>query len=144
MKTICFIFITLINFVFIKLEKLTPLSVCTKGRISSYSEWEDGGSCGFNSHTNAIGISYLYPLAPNEDLFNNSAQCGVCYEMVGPYGALKVRIEDSCNKDDDSGLCSGDMFHFKVADNGTSYLMGNNDLSNVTFRTISCNYTENI
>ena len=144
MKIISFIIITLTKLFLIKLEKLTPLSVCTKGRITSYSEWENGGSCGFNSHTNAIGSSYLYPIAPNEDLFNNSAQCGVCYEMVGPYGALKVRVEDSCKKDDESGLCSGNMFHFNVADNGTSFLMGSSYLSNITFRMVSCNYTENI
>jgi len=144
MKIIYVIFIALTKFLLIKLEKLTPLSVCTKGRISNYSEWESGGSCGFNSHTNAVGLSYLYPIAPNEDLFNNSVQCGVCYEMVGPYGALRVRVEDSCKKDDKSGLCSGDMYHFNVADNGTSYLMGSGNLSNITFRMVSCNYTENI
>ena len=144
MKIIYIIFITLTKFLLIKLEKLTPLSVCTKGRITSYSEWENGGSCGFNSHTNAVGALYLYPIAPNEDLFNNSAQCGVCYEMVGPYGALRVRVEDSCKKDDESGLCSGNMYHFNVADNATSYLMGSSYLSNVTFRMVSCNYTENI
>ncbi len=144
MKATSFLIIIIAQLFLIKPEKLTPLSVCTKGRIASYSEWENGGTCGFNSHTNAIGISYLYPIAPNEDLFNNSAQCGVCYEIVGPYGALKVRVEDSCKKDDDSGLYSGDMFHFNVANNGTSYLMGSSGLSNVTFRMVSCNYSENI
>ena len=125
-------------------EKLTPLSVCTKGRISSYTGWEKGGSCGFNSHTNAIGATYLYPAAPNEGLFNNSAQCGICYEMVGPYGAIRVRVEDSCSKDDELGLCSGDMFHFNVANNGSKYIIGDNDFSNVTFRMVSCDYSGNI
>ena len=125
-------------------EKLIPLSECTKGRISSYKGWEKGGSCGFNSHVNAIGTTYLYPAAPNIDFFNNSAQCGICYEMVGPYGAIRVRVEDSCSKDDELGLCTGDMFHFKVANNGTKYIMGDNDFSNVTFRMVSCDYSGNI
>ena len=125
-------------------EKLTPLSVCTKGRISSYTGWEKGGSCGFNSHSNATGVIYLYPAAPNEALFNNSAQCGICYEMVGPYGAIRVRVEDSCPKDDELGLCTGDMFHFNVANNGSKYILGENDYSNVTFRMVSCDYSGNI
>ena len=125
-------------------EKLTPLSECTKGRISSYTGWEKGGSCGFSSHTNAIGTTYLYPAAPNSDLFNNSAQCGICYEMVGPYGAIRVRVEDSCPKDDELGLCTGDMFHFNVANNASKFLMGGNDFTNVTFRMVSCDYSGNI
>ena len=125
-------------------EKLTPLSVCTKGRISSYTGWEKGGSCGFNSHSNAIGATYLYPAAPNEALYNNSAQCGICYEMVGPYGAIRVRVEDSCSKDDELGLCTGDMLHFNVANNASKYIMGDNDYSNVTFRMVSCDFSGNI
>ena len=137
-------FIFIIRIFEIMPEKLTPLSVCTKGRISSYTGWEKGGSCGFNSHSNADGITYLYPVAPNEALFNNSAQCGICYEMVGPYGAIRVRVEDSCPKDDELGLCTGDIFHFNVADKGSKYLMGDNDYSNVTFRMVSCDYSGNI
>ena len=125
-------------------EKLTPLSVCTKGRISTYTGWEKGGSCGFSSHINAIGATYLYPVAPNENFFNNSAQCGICYEMVGPYGAIRVRVEDFCPKDDELGLCTGDMFHFKVANNGSKYIMGDNDFLNITFRMVSCDYSGNI
>jgi len=125
-------------------EKLTPLSICTKGRISSYTGWEKGGSCGFDSHSNAIGATYLYPVAPNEAFFNNSAQCGICYEMVGPNGAIRVRVEDSCPKDDELGLCSGDMLHFNVANNGSKYIMGDNNYSNVTFRMVSCDYSGNI
>ena len=137
-------FIFIIRIFEIMPEKLTPLSVCTKGRISSYKGWEKGGSCGFNSHSNAIGTTYLYPVAPNEALFNNSAQCGICYEMVGPYGAIRVRVEDSCSKDDELGLCTGDMLHFNVANNGSKYIMGDNDYSDVTFRMVSCDYSGKI
>ena len=139
-----FTYIIIIRIFEILPERLTPLSVCTKGRISSYTGWEKGGSCGFNPHINAIGTTYLYPVAPNAGFFNDSAQCGICYEMVGPYGAIRVRVEDSCPVDDELGLCTGDMLHFNVANNGSKYIMGDNDFSNITFRMVSCDYSGNI
>ena len=129
----------------INTQDLTPLSTCTKGRIDDkYSDWEKGGSCGFEAHRNAIGSTYLYPAAINEAFFNNFAQCGVCYEMVGPNGVIRVRVEDYCSKNNNLGLCSGDMHHFNIAKNGSSYIIGNADLANVTFRMVSCDYSENI
>ena len=139
-----FIFIIITNFLQINLEKLTPLSECTKGRILTYTGWEKGGSCSLGSHSNATGPYYIYPAAPNQGLFNNSAQCGVCYEMVGPYGAIRVRVEDYCPKNDELGLCNGDMYHFNVANNGSAYLIGNSDLSNITLRMVSCGLSGNI
>ena len=88
---------------------LTPLSECLKGRINKYIGWENGGKCGFGFHKNATGNSYIYPVSPNSDLFISSSHCGICYEMVGPYGKIRVRVEDYCKKDDELGLCSGDM-----------------------------------
>ena len=74
------LFIIVINLtLLINLVELTPFSQCTKGRISPYYNWQSGGRCGFGSHTNAVGSTYIYPAAPNQDLFGNSAQCGVCY-----------------------------------------------------------------
>ena len=125
-------------------ERLTPLSECTKGRISSYTGWEKGGQCGFGPHKNATGSSYLYPISPNFDLFNSYAQCGACYEIVGPFGAIRGRVEDYCSKNDELGLCGGDMYHFNVANNGSSYLIGDNEMSNVTFRMVSCGLTGNV
>ena len=125
-------------------ERLTPLSECTKGRISPYTGWEKGGQCGFGPHKNATGSSYLYPISPNFDLFNSYAQCGACYEIVGPYGAIRGRVEDFCPKNDKLGLCSGDMYHFNVANNGSSYLIGDNEISTVTFRMVSCGLTGNV
>ena len=141
-KTPLFTTILLSLFLFIKLDNLTPLSFCLKGRISPYNDWQKGGTCGFGSHQNAEGPTYLYPIAPNEDLFNNYFQCGVCYEMVGPIGAIKVRVEDYCQKN--NGLCSGDMHHFNIANNSIPYIMGNETLSNISFRMISCDYSGNI
>ena len=125
-------------------KNLTALSECTKGRIFKYTGWENGGQCGFGSHKNATSASYIYPAVPNSDLFVSSSHCGICYEMVGPYGAIRVRVEDYCKKDDESGLCSGDMNHFNVANNGSRYLIGEGDLANITFRMIECGYSGNI
>ena len=139
------LFTIIINLILIiNAVELTPLSQCTKGRISPYNNWQNGGSCGFGSHSTATGATYIYPVAPNQDLFGNSAQCGVCYEMVGPSGVIKVRVEDYCLKNNTSGYCYGDMFHFNLANNGVSYIMGNASLSNITFRMVSCDYTGNI
>ena len=143
-KTPLFATILLSLFLLIKLDNLTPLSSCKKGRISPYNNWSNGGTCGFGAHQNAVGPSYLYPVAPNEELFGNNIQCGVCYEMVGTYGAIKVRVEDYCPKNSESGYCSGDMFHFNIANNSSPYILGNETLSNISFRMVSCDYSGNI
>ena len=97
-----FFFIIIFQIFLVNSQNLTPLSICTKGRINNlYNDWEKGGSCGFEEHKNAIGESYLYPAAINEAFFNNFAQCGVCYEMVGPNGAIRVRVEDYCSKNNE-------------------------------------------
>lgn len=143
-KKLFFTVIFLSLFLFIKLDNLIPLSSCTKGRISQYNNWQNGGTCGLGSYKNIVGSSYLYPVAINEDFFGNNAQCGVCYEMVGPIGAIKVRVEDYCPKNNELGYCSGDIFHFNIENNSISYIFGNETLSNISFRMISCDYSENI
>ena len=137
------IFIVPFIFLCINPINLTPLSSCTKGRISQYN-WNKEGICGFGTTQNTIGQLYRFPAAPNQDLFRNSAQCGVCYEIVGPNGAIRVRVEDYCRTDSNSGLCKGDMYHFNISSEGTSYIMGSADKANVTFRMVSCDYSGNI
>ena len=146
-KISLFLLIILSKFIYIQSNNPTPLSLCTKGRISQYINFEKG-TCGlgqFTSNKNIMGLSsYLFPAAINQDLFKNAAQCGICYELVGPSGAIRVRVEDFCSKDNELGLCRGDMPHFNIAGNGTSYIMGKADNANITFRMISCDYTGNI
>ena len=139
-------FLIIISLIFfIITQNLTPLSFCTKGRIDDkYNNLEKGGSCGYENHKNAMGETYLYPLSINEKFFNNFEQCGICYEIVGPKGAIRGRVEDYCSKSSESGLCSGDIYHFNIAKNGSSYIMGDANLANITFRMISCDFTENI
>ena len=139
-----FIFIIVYIITITNEERLTPLSECTKGRITPYKGWETGGKCGFGPHKNATSSSYLYPVSPNYDLFNSYSHCGACYEIVGPYGAIRTRVEDYCPKNDEQGLCTGDMYHFNVANNGSTFLMGDHDISNVTFRMVECGFTGNV
>ena len=125
-----------------KSEYLTPIGICTKGRIGIYNDWRSGGKCGYGEHQEAIISTSMFPAAPNQDFFNSPAQCGVCYEMVGPNGAIRVRVEDYCPKSE--SYCSGDTTHFKVADEGTSYIMGSANSANITFRMVACDIYENI
>ena len=143
-KMTLFILIIFSKILLTNLKLLTPLSDCTKGRISKYTGWENGGKCGFEKHTNATGPTYLYPVSPNKDLYVSSSHCGICYEMVGPNGVIRGRVENFCTEDDDSGLCTGDMYHFNVANNGSNYLMGDGDQSNITFRMVDCGFSGNI
>ena len=123
-------------------EYLTPLGQCTKGRIGIYNGWRNGGRCGYGGHQEAVSSTFMFPAAPNQDFFNSAAQCGVCYEMVGPNGAIRVRVEDYCPKSE--SYCSGDITHFNVADEGTSYIMGSSNSANITFRMVACDIDENI
>ena len=129
-------------FILINSENLTPLGVCTKGRAGQYSGWRSGGRCGFGTHQGTFNSTYMFPVAPNQDFFNSAAQCGVCYEMVGPNGVIRVRVEDYCPKS--QSYCSGDTHHFNVADEGTSYLMGSSQSANITFRMVACDIEEKI
>ncbi len=141
-KMTLFILIIFSKILLTNLKLLTPLSDCTKGRISKFTGWENGGKCGFEKHTNATGPTYLYPVSPNKDLYVSSSHCGICYEMVGPNGVIRGRVENFCTEDDDSGLCTGDMYHFNVANNGSNYLMGDGDQSNITFRMVIVAFLE--
>ena len=139
------IFIILPEILLTNQKTLSPLSQCFKGRISSYTgEWKEGGSCNFERHTNSTGPYYIYPVAPNEDFFHSVDHCGICYEMVGLSGVIRVRVEDYCKKDDKSGYCSGDMYHFNLPDIGLKYLIGTDDLAKITFRMVDCGFSGNI
>ena len=140
-----FIIFTLFSEILLTIQKtLSPLSPCFKGRVGSYKGLEKGGLCGFEPHTNATGPYYIYPIAPNEDLFPSLDHCGVCYEMVGLSGVIRVRVEDYCKKDDKSGYCSGDMYHFNLPDIGLNYLIGSDEISHITFRMVDCGFSGNI
>ncbi|ELP92055.1 hypothetical protein EIN_292540 [Entamoeba invadens IP1] len=125
-----------------KTATLTPLSSCTKGRITSYVGWEKGGSCSFGPKTEEVVLpGYMFGAAPNWAFYNNATKCGVCYEMVGPVGTLRFRVEDSCPADANNIPCQGDMIHFDLHSNAQQYV-AEHGMVNVTFRMVACDYPE--
>ena len=139
-----FIFIIISSiFTYIKSNNPKPLSFCTKGRIGKLLNFEKG-KCGFGTHNGSMDPLYRFPSSINQDSFQNSAQCGICYEIVGPLGVIRTRVEDSCPKDSDTGLCNGDMYHFNIIEEGSTYIMGSANNANITFRMISCDFEGNI
>ena len=142
--------ISIISFIFLLFFTSSyemPLSQCIKGRFSFISDSSiNTKTCNLGSSTK----SDLYSAVINSGLFNTYAQCGVCYEMIGPVGAIKLRVVDSCDKNSDE-KCLGDISHFKVGKIPINKILGTNEESfdenknmSITFRMISCNYTEKI
>ena len=133
---------------FINYSYEMPLSQCTKGRFSYIKDSSiNSGTCSLSSSEKTD----IYPTVINSGLFNTYTQCGVCYEMIGPVGAVKLKVVDSCDKNSDN-KCIGDISHFKVGTTATNKILGTKDTNNldenktvnITFRMISCDYTEKI
>ena len=116
----------------------TPLSECIEGRITAYSDYKSGGSCGF-------GPPKLYGAAPNEAFYNKGEKCGICYELIGPKGILYFMVDSYCPVKDNEASCSGDKFHFDLHKNAF-LTIADEDLGklNVTFRMVACNHKGNI
>ena len=119
-------------------SSLTPLSECIEGRITAYTDYKSGGSCGF-------GPPKLYGAAPNEDFYNKGEKCGICYELIGPKGILYFMVDSFCPIEGNEASCSGDKFHFDLHKNGF-LTIADEDLGklNVTFRMVACNHNGNI
>ena len=138
------IFQYLIFFFLFKISSSSPLSLCTKGTFSYIKDSSiNSKTCNLNSD-----LSDAFPAAVNSAFFSSSEKCGICYEMVGPFGAVKIRVED---KTEDSNS-DETIPHFKLGVNATFSLLGLNstdDLSesrkiSVSLRMISCGYSNNI
>ena len=123
----------------------SPLSRCKKG-IFSYTKDES-----INSKTcNLSPITKdTYPVAINKDIFDSftkAGQCGICYEMVGTTGAVKIRVDDVFEESGDSTP------YFKIGTEASKILLGIKDINDlkenikksITFRMISCDYSDKI
>ena len=120
------------------ISAITPYSECTEGRITAYSEYTTGGSCGF-------GIPKIYGAAPNEAFYNNGEKCGVCYELIGPNGLLFFMVDSYCPVKGNEASCSGDMMHFDLHKNGFQTIVDEGiGKTNVTFRMVSCDHKRNM
>ena len=139
-----FLLFFLIILLHLKITISTPLSLCNKGTFSYTPD------SSINSKTCSLPeISTeqkIYPASVNKAFFNSYEKCGVCYEMVGPFGAVKLRVVDTNDDSDDSTP------FFKLGSEPSFILMNVNnadDLSqdkkvSVSFRMVSCDYSDNI
>jgi len=137
-KKNCLTFIISFFKFFSLISSYTPYSECTVGRITGYTEYEEGGSCGF-------GVPKIYGAAPNEAFYNLGDKCGICYELIGPNGVLFFMVDSHCPVKGNEGACSGDMYHFDLHKNGYYTIIDEGiGTTNVTFRMVSCDHKSNM
>ena len=134
-----FVFLIVLLVQILLISSLKPLSECIQGRITHYTGYENGGSCGF-------GVPKIYGAAPNEKFYNNGEKCGICYELVAPDGVLYFMVDSYCPVSGNEASCSGDMFHFDLHKNAFDSVVKDSSLGklNITFRMVACNHEGNI
>ena len=131
---ITILLLTLVLFQFFYVNSLTPLSECTTARITSYPDYEKGGSCMF-------GPPKIYGAAPNTLFYNKGEKCGICYELVTPDDVLYFMV--------DSNLADNDTvkgLHFDLHRNAFNSVIKNPEFGglNVTIRMVACRHEGNI
>ena len=115
-----------------------PKGKCTAG-YSTYFTYNNNGACGYKSLTGITGPGYLYGIGANQAFYNKSEKCGICYEVVGPKGAVRAMVVDMCPADSANPLCHGQHIHFDMTKEAFS-IIGYEDTggANITFREVSC------
>ena len=122
----------------------SPLSLCTVGTFSYVPDSSiNSKTCGLSPD-----LADTYQASVNNEFFNSNDKCGICYEMVGPFGVVKIRIED--NTTDTNSDVS--IPHFKLGTKASFILLGLNDTNyldqdrkiSVSLRMISCGYSDKI
>ena len=122
----------------------SPLSSCNQGYFSYVKD------SNINSNTcNLSPLSDAYPASVNSDFFKVAEKCGICYEMVGPFGAVKIRVEDSFTDNNEN---DNSFPYFKLGSNSSLILLGLNDINDlnenkkitISFRMISCDINDKI
>lgn len=98
---------------------MRPMESCDTGYITFYTGFEKG-SCGYGDLMGETGPGYTTCAALNKGMYNSSDRCGVCYEIVGPLGAMRVMITDRCPI---GGDCHGPLAHFDLTGNDTFALV---------------------
>lgn len=139
-----FLLLFLIILLHLKIAASTPLSLCTKG---SFSYTPDTS---INSKTCALPEitteEKIYPASINKALFNSYEKCGICYEMVGPFGAVKLRVEDTTEDKDDSTpfFKLGSQPSFTLMNKNSTNDLSESETVGVSFRMVSCDYSDKI
>ena len=115
-----------------------PKGKCTSGK-STWFTYGNNGACGYKSLTGTTGPGYLYGIGANQAFYNKSDKCGICYEVIGPKGAIRAMIVDMCPADSANPLCHGQHIHFDLTKEAFS-LIGYEETggADITFREVSC------
>lgn len=115
-----------------------PVGGCTDGAATMFT-YNNNGACGYGSLTGATGPGYLYGIGPNEAFYNKAEKCGICYEIVGPKGAVRAMVVDMCPANSENPLCHGQYTLFDLTTD-TFQLIGYESTggANITFREVSC------
>ena len=82
----------------------------------------------------------MFGVAPNEYFMDGTKKCGICYEMVGPSGTVRLRVDNMCPVEGNEAMCSGDMIHFDISNNAMPYVNEYATVPNVTIRMVACDY----
>lgn len=104
---------------------------CTNGRITYYTGI-NGGACSFGTIPPPYRIAAL-----DQAFYNNGAQCGSCFLLIGPIGSTTVMVTDECPAT--STWCSGDMDHFDLSTTAFDAIaVQSTGVDLITFELISC------
>jgi len=111
------------------------LSQCSNAVATFYDPYDEGGSCGF-------GVPKMYGAAIDDKLYNKGEKCGICYELVGPKGAVKLMVN---NFDPEDPIGYEDWPHFDCHKNTFEQIADESwGILNVTWRMVACGYKGNI
>ena len=121
---------------------VVPLSECGEGRATFYDTYaSEQVAC-------MLGNDYpsdIYRVAPSEQFYLGSAQCGICYEVVGEIGSAVVMVSDLCPAKGNEGNCDSDITHFDLGENVFPLVCNKpTGVCNITYRMVACNVVGNV
>ena len=125
----------LLFFLLLSVYKSKPLSQCSNAVATFYEPYDSGASCGF-------GVPKMYGAALDDKIYNHGEKCGICYELVGPKGAVKIMVD---NYDPDDAMGKEDWPHFDCHKNTFQQIADDSwGILNITWRMVSCGHEGNI
>ena len=114
--------------------KSEPLSRC-KNAVATFYESYGHGSCGF-------GYPKMYGAAIDDKMYKNAEKCGICYELVGPKGSVKIMVDDL---DPNDQKATETLAHFDCHKNTFLQIAEETwGILNITWRMVSCGHEGNI
>ena len=114
--------------------KSKPLSQCTSA-VATFYQNSGNGACGF-------GLPKMYGAAIDDKMYKNAEKCGICYELVGPKGAVKIMVDDLDPNDEKA---TETLAHFDCHKNTFDQIaLEEWGELNITWRMVSCGHQGNI